>query len=203
MVRNFTAVCSKVVQTFGQRRLQIGEATDIGIRYFGQFRHIVAERCLLDVEGFIRAPARQHFDIERAVFRDNRVVLKRINRIISGADHLHVHLLHDAACGEIVLRQQIATLVPDFVGSGWRQQFAGDTEWTTQLQMCPVIQRVTDGMRHGCRPRIKLFAVSRITGTQALSHTVGAHRTPFVMVTLQPDVIQVFEAIIFGNLLRR
>ncbi|MNE29065.1 hypothetical protein D3C80_1225330 [compost metagenome] len=203
MVRDFTAVGGKVVQTFGQRGLQIGEATDIGIRHFGQFRHVVAERRLLDIEGFVRAPARQHFDIERGVFRDDRVVFKRINRIVSGADHLHVHLFHDAACGEIILRQQIATLVPDFIGSGWRQQFAGDTEWTSQFQMRPVIQRVTDGVWHGCRPRIKLLAVSRITGTQALSHTVGAHRTPFVVVTLQPDVIQVFEAIIFGNLLRR
>ena len=66
-----------------------------------------------------------------------------------------------------------------------------------------MIERVTDGVRDGRRPGVKLLAIGRIAGAQALSHTVGAHRTPFVMVTLQPDVIQVFETVIFGNLLRR
>jgi hypothetical protein len=53
------------------------------------------------------------------------------------------------------------------------------------------------------RPGVKLLAIGRIAGTQALRHAVGAHRAPFVVIAFQPDVIQVFETIIFGNLLRR
>ncbi|MNT06609.1 hypothetical protein D3C72_1412850 [compost metagenome] len=117
MVRNFTAVSRKVVQTFGERRLQIGETTDIGVRHFGKLRHVVAKGRLFNVERFIRAPAWQHFDIKRGVFSDYRVVFQRINRIVSGTDHFHVHLLHDAARGEFILRQQLVALVPDLVSS--------------------------------------------------------------------------------------
>ena len=193
----------EVIQTFGQRGLQIGETTDVGIGHFRQLRHVVVERGLLNVKGFVRAPAWQHFDIKRGVFGDNGMMLQGVNRIVGGADHPHVHLLHDAARGEVILRQERIALVPDFIGGRWGEQFAGDAKRATQLKVRPVIERVTDGVRDGRRPGVKLLAIGRIAGAQALSHAVGAHRTPFVMVTLQPDVIQVFETVIFGNLLRR
>ncbi|MNY26716.1 hypothetical protein D3C86_1605780 [compost metagenome] len=128
-----------MVETFGERGLQIGETTDIGIRDFGQLRHVVAEGRLFDIESFIRTPAWQHFDIKRDVFGHDRVVFQSINRIVGGADHLHVHLFHDAARGEFVLRQQVIALVPDFISGRRRQQFAGDTERTTQFKMRPVV----------------------------------------------------------------
>ena len=34
------------------------------------------------------------------------MIVQRIDRIIRGADHFHVHLLHDATGGECILRQQ-------------------------------------------------------------------------------------------------
>ena len=64
VVRNFTAVSGKVIQTFGQRGLEIGKAADIGVRHVAQLRHVVVESCLLNVERFVRAPARQHLDGE-------------------------------------------------------------------------------------------------------------------------------------------
>ena len=106
-----------MIQTFGQGSLQISKAADVGIRDFTQLRHVVVKGRLFDVKGFVRTPARQHFDGERAVFGDLCVMLQRIDRVISGADHFHVHLLHDAARGEVILRQQFVTFVPDFIGS--------------------------------------------------------------------------------------
>ena len=203
MVRHFAAVRREVIQTFGQRGLQVSETTDIGIRHFRQLRHVVGEGGLLNVEGFVRTPAWQHFDIKRGVFRDNGMMLQGVNRIVGGAHHLHVHLLHDAARGEVILRQQRVAAIPDFIRGRWGKQLAGDAKRTAELKMGPVVERVADGVRNGRRPGVKLLAVGRIAGTQALSHAVGAHGTPFIVVTLQPDVIQVFEAIIFGNLLRR
>ena len=66
-----------------------------------------------------------------------------------------------------------------------------------------MIERVTDGLRHGSRPGIKFLAVACVAGTQAFSDAVGAHGAPFIVIALQPDVIQVFETVIVGNLLRR
>ena len=131
MIGDFAAVCGKMIQTFGQGALQVSEAANIGIGYLAQLSHIIIEGRQLDVEGFIRAPARQHFDVKGVVFGDSRVVLKRINRIVGGTDHLHIHLLHDSAGGEGILSQQIITLVPDLIGGGWRQQLTCNTKRTT------------------------------------------------------------------------
>ncbi len=76
MVRHFTAVCSEVIQAFGQRGLQIGEATDIGVGHLTQLRHVVVKGCLLNIEGFVRAPARQHFDGKGAVLGDRGVMFQ-------------------------------------------------------------------------------------------------------------------------------
>lgn len=81
----------------------------------------------------------QHFDVKRAVLRDNRVVLQRVDRIVGGAHHLHVHLLHDAARREAILRQQVVALIPDFIRRGGREQLAGDTKRTTQFEVRPVV----------------------------------------------------------------
>ena len=58
-------------------------------------------------------------------------------------------------------------------------------------------------MRYGGRPGVKFLAIGGVAGTQTLGYAVGAHRAPLVVIAFQPDVIQIFEAIILGNLLRR
>ena len=65
-----------------------------------------------------------------------------------------------------------------------------------------MVQRVTDSVRNRGGPCVKLLAIGRIAGTQALSDAIGTHRTPFVVITLQPDVIQVIKTVVFSDLLR-
>ena len=65
-----------------------------------------------------------------------------------------------------------------------------------------MVQRVTDCVRNRGGPGVKLLAIGRIAGTQALSDAVSTHRTPLVVVTLQPDVIQVIKTVVFRDLLR-
>ena len=64
VVGDFATVSGKMVQTFGQRALQVRKTANIGVGHFTQLSHIVIEGRLLDVERFIRAPARQHLDIK-------------------------------------------------------------------------------------------------------------------------------------------
>ena len=61
VVRHFTTVSGEVIQTFGQRGLEVGKAANVGVRHFAQLRHVVVEGGLFDIEGFVRAPARQYF----------------------------------------------------------------------------------------------------------------------------------------------
>ncbi|MPN00522.1 hypothetical protein SDC9_147717 [bioreactor metagenome] len=139
VVGNFAAVRRKRIQTFGQRALQIGKAANVGVRHFTQFCHVIVEGRLLNIEGFIRTPAWQNFHGEAAVFCDRCVMLQRIDRIVSRADHFHVHLLHDAACGEFILRQQFVALIPDFVRRRRRKQLTCHAEWATQFKVRPVV----------------------------------------------------------------
>ena len=94
------------------------------------------------------------------------MVFQRINRIVGGADHFHLHLRHDTASGEAILGQQIVTLIPDFIRGGRRQQLTRNPKRAAQLQMRPVIERIADRMRYGSRPCVKLLAVRGIAGTQ-------------------------------------
>ena len=131
VVRNFTAVSREVIQTFGQCSLQIAEAADIRVRHFTKLRHVVIKGRQFNVKGFIRTPARQHFHIKASVFSNGRMVLQRVDRIIGSADHFHIHLLHDSARREFILRQQLVALVPDFVSRCRRQQLTCNTKRTT------------------------------------------------------------------------
>lgn len=51
--------------------------------------------------------------------------------------------------------------------------------------------------------RASNFAIARIAGAQPLRHAVGAHRPPFIVIAPQPDIVQVAEAGILRDLLRR
>lgn len=100
------------------------------------------------------------------------MVLKRINRIVGGTDHLHIHLFHDSAGGEGILSQQIITLVPDLIGGGWRQQLTCNTKRSTQ----PKWVQWYNGLPIVCgtvaAKEIKFLAIGRITGTQTLRHAL-------------------------------
>ena len=160
---------------------------NIGCRF--QLLQIVIEARRIDIKRLVRSPTWQHLDIETAVGGNGFMVAQIVDRIVSGADHLHIHLLHDAACPEIVLRQQGIAALPDIVRRHRGKQRVGDTERTTQLQVGPVIKWVTQGMRYGGSPGIEFFTIAGIAGTQPFCHPVGAHRPPFVVVTLQPDFV--------------
>ena len=66
-------------------------------------------------------------------------MFQRIDRIVGGADHFHVHLLHDAASGKAILRQQIVALIPDFIRRRRRENLTCNTKRTAQLKMRPVV----------------------------------------------------------------
>ncbi len=63
-----------------------------------QLRHVVVKGRLFDVEGFPDASSAA-LDGERAVFGKGDILrdAPENDRVIGGADHFHVHLLHDGA----------------------------------------------------------------------------------------------------------
>ena len=76
VVGNFTAVSGKVIQTLSQRALQIGKTANLGIGDFAKLAHVIVKSGLLDVERFIRTPARQYLDIKSTIFGDRSMMLQ-------------------------------------------------------------------------------------------------------------------------------
>ncbi len=73
--------------------------------------------------------------------------------------------------------------------------------------MGPVIEGVTEGVRHSLRPLFEgLPGVVLSSGKIIFADTVGAHGTPFIMVAVmpvhQPELGDVAELDVLGNLLR-
>lgn len=148
MVGHLAAVGGEVIHTLVQGVTQRAEATDGDVRRRLQLPQIVIEAGRIDGEGLVRPPARQHLDIEAMIVGDRPMVAQIVNRIVGGTDHFHVHLPHDAARAKLILRQQRIAALPDLIRRARRQQRSSDAERPAQLQMRPVIERVTNGVRH-------------------------------------------------------
>ena len=69
--------------------------------------------------------------------------------------------------------------------------------------MRPVVNRITERRRDRFGKREKLFPIAGITGAEFLRDTIGTHGAPFVMVTGEPDFVEIPESFVTGNLLRR
>ena len=115
--------------------------------------------------------------------------LQAVGRVIGRADQFYAVVLHQSLRAELrVIRYEVVALVVDGACS-LRIQTLLDTESGLELQMCPVVQRVAESIRHGLSPFLELLPVRRIlTGAVALVYTVAAHSAPLVVVTHEPDL---------------
>ena len=68
--------------------------------------------------------------------------------------------------------------------------------------MTPVEQRVSHSFFQRFRPFLKFFPCRRITCDIVLIHTVRTHLSPFVMISAQPYLGNIFKTDIFCNLFR-
>jgi hypothetical protein len=69
--------------------------------------------------------------------------------------------------------------------------------------MRPVIERIAQRVRHGGGPGLKLCERLGVAGAELFRHAVGAHRAPLVVIALEPDLEQVAELAVLGDVARR
>ncbi len=120
------------------------------------------------------------------------VVLQAIHWIISCAQGDHAEPFENPLRAENRRRQLPARLLPDARCALFVQQFI-NAEVALKLQVSPVIEGIAQRVRHRGRPGLELLKGRGHAGAKALGCAVGAHRPPFVMVALQPDLKQVLE----------
>ena len=73
----------------------------------------------------------------------------------------------------------------------------------TQFQVRPMVERVAKRMRYRARPCEKLIFGVRTAGNDRLRLAIGAHGSPFIVVTFQPYFAEVGELPVDRNLRRR
>ena len=65
--------------------------------------------------------------------------------------------------------------------------------------MSPVVERVTHSVGHSLRPLLELLPVAGIARAVTLRHAICTHRTPFVVVAIEPYLGKRTETVVGGN----
>ena len=130
------------------------------------------------------------------------VPLEIVDRIVGGAERPHLEAREDALRVQPFRGQLLVGRRPDPIGVPAVEQLA-DAEVALELEMGPVIQRVAQRLRHRRRPGAELVQRPRVAGAVAFVDAVGAHRPPLVMIALEPDLEQVVEPPVLGDVARR
>ena len=134
-----------------------------------------------------------------------------VHGVVGGADKGHIRLLDDAAHGQVRIRSQfLVAEIPGLFGVFHRQGLIVSEE-LSQLQVAPVIHRVSDGHLQ-CLDKLEEALIIRpVSRDIILADTVGAHHAPFIVISeiaalrllsAQPHLDQVVEAAVFVDFFR-
>ncbi|MBA7589109.1 hypothetical protein ES708_31184 [subsurface metagenome] len=66
-----------------------------------------------------------------------------------------------------------------------------------------MIKWISQAAGHGLCPLLELLIITRIAGAVAFGHTIGSHCPPFVVVAVKPNLGQILELMVVGDLLSR
>ena len=91
---------------------------------------------VLDLRRLVAAPRRAYLRPER-LFRNRKVVLERVDRIVRRADDLDIRLLHESARGEPLRLELAVALLVDALRARPREAL-GHAEVARELEMRPV-----------------------------------------------------------------
>ena len=129
------------------------------------------------------------------------MVLQRIDGIVRRTDDLDIVVLHQTAGETLGLLQLLGAAIVDLARRLGIEELR-DAESRLELEVGPVVERITHGIGHRLGPLFELFPVGSILARAVtLVDAVGAHRTPLIMVALQPDLRQVVETVVRSHIL--
>ena len=153
---------------------------------------------MIDEECLVRPECRKHAKSE--ILRVHQeVVLKRSSRIIAGTDHLHAEPLEDIPRRQIVRLKPLVRALPNRLCGLLVEQFV-DVEVALKFQVSPMVEWVAQSVRNRARPIKEFFLGRSWSSTEILRNAVCPHGTPFVMITLQPDLGEIAEAAITSDI---
>ncbi len=198
VIRQATAVFVKIVMPFSQR-VKVGvKRCNINVRgFFKLFEPGYKGRGIANGHSLVRPPGGQNHHVKRFIICYTPVICQIVSRIISGADSYNIRLLHQPAGAEIFISQPFVAGIPYLFLGGWRNKIV-NPEITLKFKMRPVIQGITQKIRHSLRPPAELFPVRNVTGYIIFVYPVAAHRAPLVVITIKPDLRNILPPLILS-----
>lgn len=89
-------------------------------------------------------------------------------------------------------------MLPDFRSRVIIEELV-DAEVAQQFEMSPMVEGIAETVRDRGSPGEEFVAGGSVTGTERFRDTVGAHGAPFVVIAFQPDLAEVAELAIGGD----
>ena len=89
-------------------------------------------------------------------------------------------------------------MLPDF-GSGTLIEEFVNAEIALQFEMGPMVERIAEAMGDGGSPGKEFVVGGGVTSAKGFGDTVGAHGTPLVVIAFEPDLEEVAELAIGGD----
>ena len=201
MIRKFASHGSEEIMTILKRCQEIIECLYLLAAYLCQFRHIISKLgSILYSHGLIWSPSWQHLNLETTL-TDGLMVFQRINGIVRGTNHLHTIAAHEST-GRKLWKLQLRVALIVYLTSRIRIQQLVDSKGSAKLQVCPVIQRISQGIWHRLCPFLELLPIGSISSDEMFCHPISTHGTPFIMVATQPQFCDRAELIILCYHLR-
>ena len=206
VVRKAAAVGSEEVVPLLQGLDEVGVGIYLHAGSLAEFGEILLVGLgILDRHGLVGPPCGNDLRAE-GMLRYHLVPAEVVGGIVGGAYDLHVEFADEGLAAEFLGSELGVAFLINFTGGLGAQELV-DSEHAAEFEVGPVIEGVAKGIRHGLRPLLEgLPGAVLASGEIILAHSVGAHRTPFIMVAIvsvhQPELGDVAELDVLGNLLR-
>ncbi len=113
-----------------------------------------------------------------------------VGRVVGGADDLDVAATDQALGREIRLGEEFVAAVPDPLGAVFVEDLV-DAKSTAAAQGASMVERIAQRARHGAGVGEELVEGLGVASAKALVDSVGAHGAPFVVISAEPDVVEI------------
>ena len=121
-----------------------------------------------------------------------------VGGVVGRADGFHTRLLNQTSCVKLFVSQHRGAMLENAVGGLCRQRLV-NTEITLQLEVCPMVKGVSNGVGKHRGKGVKLFLPGSITRNITLLNTEGTHCAPLVMVAAEHQLANVGKTVVFRN----
>ena len=191
----------KVGVTLTEGVEKVGEARDISISNLGESvdpgikqLRLVRVQCLVGAEGRVDAGVPRRSG-------ESLVVFQSVGGVVGGADYFHFELLHDSQGVKFGPLQSGVGALPDGCCGGFVKDVV-DAEIALQFKVGPVVKGIAKSVGNGAGPCQEFVKVGSVAGAEVFGHSIGTHGAPLVVIAFEPDLEQIIEAAIFGDVFR-